>query len=298
MAKPHGRDTDGTPIYFCIWCGSRDSLTREHVLAKKWRKYLGSPDSPQVSGGWQLDSTWKPRYINRVKPRQGAFTWTVPRLVCGSCNNGWMSRLEDAVEPFLLPAVQGRAITWDAEQQSLLLNWLAKTVIVMEFMDGQPKTFDVQLLAWLRSHIEDGVTIPGFVASVSRLELTTMTDMRSTPFSRVQRGAFGQIKIAGTTRVASIQLGGVGLTTYYSSGSDSWSATTEGSTLELLSDGWFPTLPQQHLTVAELPIMTRLQHFDRHSRLATKIGEDLGALDPRRPEIRLALGLDAPSTRT
>ncbi|MFJ2297358.1 hypothetical protein [Oerskovia paurometabola] len=295
MAKPHGRDEDGTPIYFCIWCGSRESLTREHVLAKKWRKYFGSPDSPRVYSGWQLDlATMRPLRIDRTLPRQGAFTWTVPRLVCAPCNNGWMSQLEDAVEPILLPAALGKVVALDEGQQGLVLKWLAKTAIVMEFMDQQPKSFDLQRLEWLQRHLGDGYIVPGFVGSISRLSVTTETNLRSSPFSQWRRSPLGRVEVVGTTRVASIQLGAVGLTTLYSSDTDMWSSTVTGTTMGMLEEGMLTGSPYP-VNLGDQVVLSRAQHQDRHTRVAAEVGRSLGVVDPASPEVREAFGLPTAS---
>jgi len=268
VAKAHGRDADGAPIYFCIWCGSRRNLTREHVLAKKWRKHLGDAASPRVVSGWQLDlASLQPIAIDETTPRQGSFTWTVSHLVCGPCNNGWMSRLEDAVEPLLFQAAMGHEVTLDAEQQAILLNWLAKTAIVMEFMDDQPKTFEPWLLDWMRPQFENTVPLPGFVSTVTPLSVSRESIMRSTPFARMRLAPLKGLEVVSTVRVATVQLGAFGLTTLYASDSDTWSAMTSTQVMSLLEDSLLAA-GQPLLTVRREDPMPAHDHLDRHTRIA------------------------------
>ncbi|WP_437912725.1 hypothetical protein WME73_37660 [Sorangium sp. So ce302] len=57
--------------------------------------------------------------------------------VCGSCNNGWMSGLERAVAPHLIPLVDAtRDVTdLDSEAAALVARWALKTALVLDSVD-------------------------------------------------------------------------------------------------------------------------------------------------------------------
>lgn len=54
------------------------------------------------------------------------------RSVCASCNNGWMSALESAAKPKLLPLITGQVGSLSAGDQLLVAQWIAMKVMVAE----------------------------------------------------------------------------------------------------------------------------------------------------------------------
>jgi hypothetical protein len=68
-----------------------------------------------------------------MRTRQGSTFTKKIRVVCQSCNNGWMSRLENATKPILLKLVQGEPTVLDREQQTLLAQWIALKVKITEW---------------------------------------------------------------------------------------------------------------------------------------------------------------------
>ena len=52
--------------------------------------------------------------------------------MCQSCNNGWMSALEDAVKPFVGAMLHDLSITLTHENQRTIATWAAKTAMVLE----------------------------------------------------------------------------------------------------------------------------------------------------------------------
>ena len=55
------------------------------------------------------------------------------RVVCSTCNNGWMSRIEERVKPVLGPMLTGHAAALDSAAQVALARWAIKTSMVMEY---------------------------------------------------------------------------------------------------------------------------------------------------------------------
>jgi hypothetical protein len=70
----------------------------------------------------------------------------VANRVCQDCNNGWMSRLEGAVKPFLRSIIHGHRRTYYGDGQRLLAAWAVKTALMFELVNP-----DVEL----RRPIED-----------------------------------------------------------------------------------------------------------------------------------------------
>lgn len=65
-----------------------------------------------------------------------------PKSVCSGCNNGWMSQLEERVQPFLTAMILDHAVTVEVEQQRLLSRWLAcKAMVVDNAQDSDKPRF-------------------------------------------------------------------------------------------------------------------------------------------------------------
>ncbi len=61
------------------------------------------------------------------------------RCVCEQCNNGWMSRLEGRVQPFLQPLLVGESGALEMVGQAAIATWAVKTAMVLEGMDPTEK---------------------------------------------------------------------------------------------------------------------------------------------------------------
>ncbi len=54
------------------------------------------------------------------------------RCVCRACNTGWMSRLQEAAKPFLVPLLLGHATSLHRRAQKVIATWVAMKVMVDE----------------------------------------------------------------------------------------------------------------------------------------------------------------------
>ena len=71
-----------------------------------------------------------------VRPWQGRpFTATV-RVVCASCNNGWMSRLESEAAPVLAPLMRNEPRRLGPVEQHLVATWAVKTMLMLRLIAG------------------------------------------------------------------------------------------------------------------------------------------------------------------
>jgi len=105
----------------CVFCGSTSNLTREHVLPD-WLTNVSLDLAPSLHRAAPL---------NRV-PRQWSSTpfKTTVKLVCASCNNGWLSSLERSARPVLTPLIRGDPHRLPAGAQALIAKWTCKTTLV------------------------------------------------------------------------------------------------------------------------------------------------------------------------
>jgi hypothetical protein len=109
----------------CVFCGGRP-VEKEHVFPRWSQPYLAHPAGPGThrhevirGGGATEAQTWRdePATVEH-------------KCVCRSCNNGWMSRLENTAQPYLLSAMQGHQRTYYREGLTQLATWATKTALV------------------------------------------------------------------------------------------------------------------------------------------------------------------------
>ena len=87
----------------CIFCGTEGNLSKEHLWPDWLSKLYLRKDSESHTFGSKS-------YLNKKEVRDG--TYSRPghlfslknRVVCVTCNNGWMSRVEEETKPILLEA--------------------------------------------------------------------------------------------------------------------------------------------------------------------------------------------------
>lgn len=109
----------------CVFCG-RAETTKEHV----WPNWAAK----RMSDDGAVD-----HYLNVVQGTESSaerswpmkqFTLTVG-AVCGTCNNGWMGRLERRVKPFFEASFDGKGSPLDAGAQRDLAAWALKTAMMI-----------------------------------------------------------------------------------------------------------------------------------------------------------------------
>lgn len=117
----------------CVFCETNNANSREHFYSEWMHDLL--PIGPQGTyTGEIIDEHPKTREVTRhdkrVKP--GELYTKKMKVVCGTCNNEWMSGIEEAVKPLLVPFIKGDAITLDADQLKLVAQWATLKTMVCE----------------------------------------------------------------------------------------------------------------------------------------------------------------------
>jgi hypothetical protein len=113
----------------CVFCGSANTLTGEHVLGD-WLTKIGLSIDPVPHGaGW----------LNRMGRDLGVrppFRQKV-RDVCGACNHGWMSRLEVTAQRVLTPLILGQPSRVEAADQGAIAAWVQKTALTAMLVSSE-----------------------------------------------------------------------------------------------------------------------------------------------------------------
>ena len=120
----------------CAFCGASGvKISNEHA----WPNWIRAlfPAGPTTIIGT------RPGRKNVVfSPPEGDMGVTVNVVCKATCNEGWMSALEESVKPFLAPMIRdGAATTLTPIQQATLTRWALKTAMVFEFTDRTSEPF-------------------------------------------------------------------------------------------------------------------------------------------------------------
>ena len=107
----------------CVFCGGTP-LTREHHPPQWINRYFDPPHSAAwiVACRGESEENWGTS--RTLSPN-------TPRVVCESCNTGWMSRIEGVTEPILGPMTQGVGTCLDERAQIAVATWLVKSALVV-----------------------------------------------------------------------------------------------------------------------------------------------------------------------
>jgi len=106
----------------CVFCNRQNvAFHKEDVLAKWIAKALPGP---------YVKVTHE---VGDLKPyvAKGNFG-LVTRAACKGCNGGWMSRLEDAAKPIMLPLMLGQPGELDQRCQTVVAQWMIKTAMMID----------------------------------------------------------------------------------------------------------------------------------------------------------------------
>lgn len=154
----------------CIYCEKRCKFSDEHVF----------PD--WLSGCFPRRHTVTDHHLRRPEThsfeespihtetfrRSGDPYTTVVRNVCESCNNVWMSELQNEAKPLVLSLAKGEQTHLDDAERLTLARWSAMTSINLECYGRILRTPQFQ-----RTALMEGQMPPGWRVSIARMINTT-----------------------------------------------------------------------------------------------------------------------------
>src|SRR6266496_3328492 len=116
----------------CIFCGSADELTEEHLYSRWTRRFV--PRDMRQFRRLASTSFFDKSYFSITRKPGDIRDWSVS-CVCTACNNGWMRRLENRARPIMIPLIMGGRIRLLPQQQKTLAGWAAMKAMVAEYSD-------------------------------------------------------------------------------------------------------------------------------------------------------------------
>jgi hypothetical protein len=139
MPKPPG---------LCIFCG-KGHLSKEHVFADWLRAlYPRTPHDRRIEGETWLEEPSRSWTGPLCRSLQGHTGSKKVRVVCKTCNNTWMSAIDEATKPILTPLISGHPVTLDEISQRKLATWITKVVIVSEYMYPKNRAISKEETLW------------------------------------------------------------------------------------------------------------------------------------------------------
>jgi hypothetical protein len=129
--------SSGNQARRCLFCEADSPLSREHV----WPRWIATllPEGHRFSSRGTVG-----RYDGQPRAKFGevfesvdSCSWTA-RVVCDSCNSGWMSTLESAAQPILGPLLTGESEAIRGIDLTVAFRWAVKTAIMIGAGTGNP----------------------------------------------------------------------------------------------------------------------------------------------------------------
>lgn len=169
-------------------------------------------------------------------------------MICQSCNNRWMSRLQSEVKPILLRLIEQQSLDLTISERLRLSRWAAMTFTNIGFAERQPSTEQHHRTALLKGHMPDGWRIgigllsdENLAGAYERFLLAMPVELGGRPFTNftcgwfaIENVIFGTIHALGEMTLAMTEyaigvspanyLMSAGLTTLWPSSDDPWVA--------------------------------------------------------------------------
>lgn len=145
----------------CIFCGFRGKLTKEHIWPEWMRQYL--PRTLRYNYHWVMRNGAGP--VRGKLHRPGDPHSQTLRVVCRECNNGWMSSLQEAAKPILLPLLGDHWSSISEADQKTLGAWASMFVSVAEMGDPPTATIPPEHRRFIKN---SGLTPPDWVIWIGR----------------------------------------------------------------------------------------------------------------------------------
>lgn len=108
-------------------------ITREHLWSD-WMTRAGLIPNKGEHFEFRnlIDGKSKQLKAKFYRTRQGGAPTKTVKVVCKSCNTGWMSNLESQIQPILTPLISGTPAFLRRDERKLLAEWIMMKMFVAE----------------------------------------------------------------------------------------------------------------------------------------------------------------------
>jgi hypothetical protein len=115
----------------CIFCQG-NGMSKEHIWPDWLSSHFNNTSSDKHISEFYSSAAKSLPILQRKVERSGNLITKKIRVVCKTCNNGWMSRLEEKVKPTLLNIIENKPVTLAEQSLSILARWIIMKVMVAE----------------------------------------------------------------------------------------------------------------------------------------------------------------------
>ena len=126
----------------CIFCPFVGKLTDEHIWGDWTRNYVERPQKKHNFASI-VAKTPTEEVVDPVRIRAGDPLNSQVKVVCGPCNSGWMSQIQERAKPFLIPLFEGKESVLDSAAQTLIASWAAMATMTGEYLSRDPENIAV-----------------------------------------------------------------------------------------------------------------------------------------------------------
>lgn len=131
----------------CIFCGNT-GVTKEHLFSDWLRELF--PRSREDSHTLARLIAWEPKPTVQRTVKQGHSGSRTARKVCGKCNSGWISQIDQAAKNFAPPLIQGQSHEVTLATQRAIAAWFSKIVMVADAADPTTMVITQADRDWIR----------------------------------------------------------------------------------------------------------------------------------------------------
>jgi hypothetical protein len=127
MSKPQKR---------CIFCGAT-GMSKEHIWGDWMKKHVATT-MPKHSSSVHVVNPPGEADTFRVWTRSGDPLQSKARVVCTTCNNTWLSRIQNTTKPLLIPMFTGQTCVLGVPAQTTIATWAAMATMTAEHLTKGP----------------------------------------------------------------------------------------------------------------------------------------------------------------
>lgn len=117
----------------CAYCDRTATMTKEHIWGEWIKAFV-----PAVANkhGYQRIAVPRPGERNAERPqiRAGNPVGATAPVVCGRCNSGWMSQIQEKAKSHLIPLFDGNAVPLTIAAQTAIAKWATMATMTGEYL--------------------------------------------------------------------------------------------------------------------------------------------------------------------
>lgn len=138
----------------CIFCNKRGGISKEHFWPEWLAPYLPRVEPNLYVTEFHSAEGKQRRQLKQRSERQGPVNSKTIRVVCATCNNGWMSILESEAKPIILGLLDRSNTALSNESLKTLAIWVAvKSIIGEHAAKGTALTTQADRYALFRDRV-------------------------------------------------------------------------------------------------------------------------------------------------